>query len=100
MCGGAGSACARFEPLSCGEITMTKKSANPAPRKMSRKGKQVDSQKTRTIRATIPEEIYQQIETLVSEGWFPSHEDIVNDALRRFVNSNRPELLEKHVWDD
>lgn len=54
----------------------------------------------KTIRARIPDKLYQQMETLVKEGWFGSHEDIIDDAIRRFLNSHRPELMEQFIRED
>jgi hypothetical protein len=58
------------------------------------------SKPMKTIRVEIPEQIYRQMETLVRDGWFRSQEDIVNDALRSFVESQRPELLEYFIRKD
>lgn len=66
------------------------------PNKQARKTKD----KTKPIRAEIPEEVYQQIETLVKEGWFPSRDAIIIDALRRFVDSHTPEIMERHILED
>jgi Arc/MetJ-type ribon-helix-helix transcriptional regulator len=54
----------------------------------------------KTIKAKIPDKLYLQMERLVKEGWFRSQEDIIDDALRRFLNTHRPELLEKFIRDD
>jgi Arc/MetJ-type ribon-helix-helix transcriptional regulator len=79
---------------------MAKKNLKAAVRKTTQQGVRQAVQKMRTIRAEIPEEVYQQIDTLVKEGWFPSEEEIINDALRRFVYSHRPEIMEKHILED
>ena len=54
----------------------------------------------KAIRELIPKELQRQIDELVELGWFPSREHIVERALQKFVNSNRPELLEKAIRDD
>lgn len=54
----------------------------------------------KTIRAKIPDKVYGQMERLVKEGWFKSEEDILELALRKFLNVNRPELLEKSILED
>lgn len=54
----------------------------------------------KTIKAELPDQLYRQMDTLVSQGWFRSHEEIVQEALRRFLESHRPELLEKFIRED
>ncbi len=48
----------------------------------------------------MPEELYQKAMALVKEGWFKDEEDIFLEAIRRFLDSHRPALMEKFVLDD
>lgn len=52
------------------------------------------------IKMEIPDKLYQQMERLVNEGWFRSHEAILDDALRRFLDSHVPEDMERHILED
>jgi Arc/MetJ-type ribon-helix-helix transcriptional regulator len=61
-------------------------------------GRKVPTMKT--IRAKLPDKLYQQVDALVKQCWFGSHDDIVNQALRRFLEHHRPEDLEKMFRDD
>jgi Arc/MetJ-type ribon-helix-helix transcriptional regulator len=54
----------------------------------------------KTIRAKIPEQLYRQMDALVKQGWFRSKEDVIDQALRRFLESHRPELIEKYIQED
>jgi Arc/MetJ-type ribon-helix-helix transcriptional regulator len=54
----------------------------------------------KTIQAKIPDQLYRQMDILVKKGWFRSREDIIDEALRRFLDSHRPEMLEKLIRDD
>jgi Arc/MetJ-type ribon-helix-helix transcriptional regulator len=54
----------------------------------------------KNVRAKISEELYRQLDTLVKEGWFPSREEVVKLALQRFLDSHRPELMEKAILED
>ena len=40
------------------------------------------------------------MDNFVAEGWFPSREQILEKALKKFLNSNLPELLERHFRED
>jgi Arc/MetJ-type ribon-helix-helix transcriptional regulator len=53
-----------------------------------------------TIPMTLPPQPYQQIRTLVAEGWFRDENDVLFEALRRFLDVHRPELLERFVRED
>ncbi len=54
----------------------------------------------KAIQAKVPDQLYRQIDLLVKEGWFPSHEFVIEQALRRFLESHRPELMEKFIRED
>ncbi len=54
----------------------------------------------KTIQADVPEELYKKAVELVKAGWFKDEEDIFLEAIRRFVDSHRPDLMEKFVLDD
>jgi Arc/MetJ-type ribon-helix-helix transcriptional regulator len=54
----------------------------------------------KTIRVRIPDQLYKQIRILVKDGWFRSQEDIIDEALRRFLAVNRPELLKRFILED
>ncbi len=52
------------------------------------------------ITFSIPDQLYKQMETLLRDGWFRDCEEILNLALRKFLNSHRPELLERFFRED
>jgi Arc/MetJ-type ribon-helix-helix transcriptional regulator len=54
----------------------------------------------KTIHAKIPNLLYCQMDRLVKQGWFLSREDVIEQALRRFLESHRPELMEQFIRED
>lgn len=48
----------------------------------------------------IPDQLDRQMKKLVQEGWFRQEEEILVLALRKFLNSHRPELMESQVLED
>ena len=56
--------------------------------------------KVKTLRATIPRHVYDQLDELVKEGWFSSHDAVIDQALQRFLRWHRPEILEGHIRED
>lgn len=53
-----------------------------------------------TIQMTLPPRLHQQIRTLVAEGWFRDESDLLFEALRRFLDVHRPELMERFIRED
>jgi Arc/MetJ-type ribon-helix-helix transcriptional regulator len=52
------------------------------------------------IQMTLPPRVYQQMQALVTEGWFRNEDDLVFEALRRFLDTHRPELMERFIRED
>jgi Arc/MetJ-type ribon-helix-helix transcriptional regulator len=53
-----------------------------------------------TIQITVPIQLRHQIHTLVAEGWFLDENDLLLEALRRFLDAHRPEVMESLIRDD
>ena len=54
----------------------------------------------KTIEMDVSDQLYQKALGLVKEGWFRDEQAIFSEAIRRFLDSHRPELMEKHILDD
>jgi Arc/MetJ-type ribon-helix-helix transcriptional regulator len=54
----------------------------------------------KTIQAEIPDQLYKRANILVKEGWFRDEKEIFSEAIRRFLDSHRSELMEKFVLND
>ena len=52
------------------------------------------------LKVAIPDQLYRQMGTLVKQGWFRDQDEILNLALRKFLNTNRPEMLERFFHED
>jgi hypothetical protein len=46
------------------------------------------------------EPLYKEAQVLVKEGWFRDEKDIFSEAIRRFLDTHRPDLMEKFIRDD
>ena len=55
---------------------------------------------TITLQTKLPTRLLAQMESLVDEGWFENIDDLILDALRRFLETHRPELMEHYIWQD
>lgn len=54
----------------------------------------------KTIQTEVPEQLYRKAQALVREGWFRDEQNIFSEAIRRFLDTHRPELIEKFVRED
>jgi hypothetical protein len=55
---------------------------------------------SQTVQGEIPDQLFQQAQTLVHQGWAGSFQEIVNDALRRYLESHQEALTEAFIKDD
>ena len=56
--------------------------------------------KTTVVQTEIPDSLLQQAQNLVAAGWFRSLDEVMLDALRRYVESHRGELMEAFIRQD
>jgi len=54
----------------------------------------------KTIQTEVPEQLYKMAQMLVKEGWFRDEKDIFSEAIRRFLDTHRPDLMEKFIRND
>ena len=55
---------------------------------------------TRSFQTDIPINLINQAQKLVDPGWFRDLDEIVLDALRRFLDSHQEELMEDFIRQD
>ena len=53
-----------------------------------------------TIQTDVPVRLLTEMQMLVEAGWFRDLDDLMLDALRRFVESHRAELMERFMRED
>jgi metal-responsive CopG/Arc/MetJ family transcriptional regulator len=53
-----------------------------------------------TVQTTLPTRLLAEAELLIAEGWFQDRDDLLADALRRFLDAHRPELMERYIQED
>ncbi len=53
-----------------------------------------------TIQTEVPVRLLTEMQMLVEAGWFRDLDDLMLDALRRFVESHRAELMERFIRED
>ena len=56
--------------------------------------------KTTIIQTEIPDGLLNQAQGLISAGWFRNLDELMLDALRRFLESHRNELMEEFIHQD
>ena len=54
----------------------------------------------KTIQTEIPENLYKGAVALAEQGWFRNEKEIFSEAIRRFLESHQPELMDQFIRDD
>ena len=54
----------------------------------------------KTVQTEVPEQLYAQLRSLVTLGWFQDEGDVIQDALRRFLETHRPDIMDEFVRQD
>jgi Arc/MetJ-type ribon-helix-helix transcriptional regulator len=52
------------------------------------------------VEARFPERLLDEAKALVEEGWFQDLDSVLQEALRRYLDAHRPELLDRFVRED
>ena len=60
----------------------------------------MNNAQTAMIQTEIPVALLAQVEDLVNQGWFRSIDDVMLDALRRYLESHRTDLMETFIRQD
>lgn len=55
---------------------------------------------TRQIQADVPFRLLNEIQSLVEAGWFRSVDEVVIDALRKFIDSHRSDFTQELIRED
>ena len=53
-----------------------------------------------TLNAEIQNQLWQQAQTLVQQGWASNLQEVVNEALRRYLESHQDVLTESYIKED
>ena len=54
----------------------------------------------KTVQTQISDQLEREIDDLVERGYFPSRQRLVQEAIRRFLDAHRPELMERFLRQD
>ena len=53
-----------------------------------------------TLNVELPDQLREQLRAFVAQGWFSSENELVQEALRRFLEARAPELAARFVKED
>lgn len=52
------------------------------------------------LEAELPAQLVAEMQVLVDDGWFRNRDEILAEALRRYLESHRPQLAERFARAD
>jgi Arc/MetJ-type ribon-helix-helix transcriptional regulator len=55
---------------------------------------------TATVQIDVPVRLLTEMQTLVEAGWFRDLDELMVNALRRYVESHRAKLMERFIRED
>lgn len=55
---------------------------------------------TMTLETRVPAKLFGEMKSLVEAGWFRDLDELVLDAIRRYVETHRGELMEEMIRED
>jgi Arc/MetJ-type ribon-helix-helix transcriptional regulator len=53
-----------------------------------------------TLQAQIPDQLFQQAQYLVQQGWIANIDDLITEAMRRYLESHRDAIAEQFIKED
>ena len=53
-----------------------------------------------TIQMNLPPRLYQQVRRLIADGWYKDENDLFLEAVRRYLDAHRPDLMEQFIRED
>ena len=54
----------------------------------------------KTVQAEIPENLYRGAVALAKEAWFRDEKEVFSEAIRRFLESHQPDLMDQFIRED
>jgi len=52
------------------------------------------------IQTEVPERLWQQAQNMVEQGWVSNMQELVNESLRRYLESHQDALAEHFILED
>lgn len=60
----------------------------------------MEKSQTKTIQTDIPFGLLAEAQSLIKMGWFRNLDEMMIDALRRYVESHRSDMMEEFIRQD
>jgi Arc/MetJ-type ribon-helix-helix transcriptional regulator len=60
----------------------------------------METERVVTVKTQVPIQIRKEMQRLITDGWYRSEDDLILDALRRFLSTHRADLLTQQIRED
>ena len=55
---------------------------------------------TVTLQTRVPVQLLEEMQALISTGWYVDENDLLMDALRRFLGTHAADVMERQLCED
>lgn len=60
----------------------------------------METERVVTVQTQVPIQLRKEMQRLITDGWYRSEDDLILDALRRFLSTHRADLLTQQIRED
>jgi Arc/MetJ-type ribon-helix-helix transcriptional regulator len=60
----------------------------------------METERVVTVQTQVPIQLRKEMQRLITDGWYRSEDDLILDALRRFLSTHQADLLTQQIRED
>jgi Arc/MetJ-type ribon-helix-helix transcriptional regulator len=60
----------------------------------------MEAEQVVTVKTQVPIQIRKEMQRLIKDGWYMNEDDLILDALRRFLSTHQADLLTQQIRED
>ena len=53
-----------------------------------------------TLKIELPKQLHERLREVVAQGWYSSETEVVQEAVRRFLEAHAPEMMSRFIEED
>jgi Arc/MetJ-type ribon-helix-helix transcriptional regulator len=53
-----------------------------------------------TVKTELPDQLWQQAQNMIAQGWISNMDDLIAEAMRRYLESHQETMSERFIRED